>query len=416
MPDSRRAAGIRTVEAHNWEEYAGLLGPDRAQDVAYAGEELLAILEAYKGAWADFDKSRSMKRWEAAHYGGADTTAAAYYLQEKQTEKFAPFLKSWAQENGLSGKVTGTIYELFIRNVLPDQAPEERVLMRSVDQLLDQIRPSPDGKTLAFASLQTFPEEFRLQVIPAAGGQPILVDSDAMQADWTPDGQQLVYAKASGNLKGGAKDPTLGSISRRRIRDQAGTILTELGTTEDLAGIVFVPFSSRVACLPDGRILFAALAMRLPALDKDMPKTASLFTLQPDRGPTIKRVVSEKAEKQLPARVDCFLLSPDSTKAAIPGEKGELAIVSLASGEITKIQGPLPDYDDPKKLANDSVKPMLPSWRSNKEFSYLVGRGAAGGSISRAEIALRKIGGEPRVISKAWPNAMTDSFLPRLKD
>ncbi|HEY2343101.1 MAG TPA: hypothetical protein VGH90_08745, partial [Chthoniobacteraceae bacterium] len=315
--------------------------------------------------------------------------------------------KSWGKGTGEDNKVTGTISELFIRNVLPGQDPGERLLLRTVDQLV-AIRPSPDGKTLAFASLQAQPENLRLEVIPAAGGQPIPVDSGAIQADWTPDGQQLVYAKSSGDLKGAATEPRLGSISRRRVRDEAGAILTELGGTEELASITFVPFNSHVACLADGRILFAAVATRLPALQKDMPKSASLFVLQPDRSPAIRRIVSENA--------DYFVLSPDSKQAAIPGEKGALAIVSLATGEMTKIQGALPDYEETKKLADESVDPMLPSWRNNKEISYIAGRGTLGAGKERSEIVLRRIGGEARVISKSWPNAMTDKFLPRPKD
>jgi hypothetical protein len=237
----------------------------------------------------------------------------------------------------------------------------------------------------------------------------------------------LVYARPKTNSKSNddeldveSNEAQLGSITRRRIRDDKGALLAELGNPEDLTGLLFVAGGNRVACLPDGRILFSALDMRLPALDKDVPKIATLFMLQPDRGPTLKRVVAEKTQKQLPGRVDKFVVSPDSTRVAISGDDGSVAVVSLESGQVTPLQGPIDLYQDSKKQeTNDdkirAAEAPLPAWRNATEFSYAIGPGSRGGSPHRGEIVLRKLGSEPHAISKSWPDEMTNQFLPRPK-
>ena len=137
----------------------------------------------------------------------------------------------------------------------------------------------------------------QLKIIGTEGGDPVLVSISPTQADWTPDGQQLVYA-GTDTAKG--SDARLGSISRRRVCDEKGQILPEPEQEENLVGILYVKEQTPVACLPDGRILFATLALQLPLLDKDTPKNATLFILRPDHALSLKRVVSEKAQKQLP--------------------------------------------------------------------------------------------------------------------
>jgi hypothetical protein len=44
-----------------------------------------------------------------------------------------------------------------------------------------------------------------------------------------------------------------------------------------------------------------------------------------------------------------------------------------------------------------------------------VGAGEIVAGPRRAEVVLRPMGGTPRAISQTWPDALTDSFLPRPK-
>ncbi len=49
MPDSRRVLAVRMVKARDWDEYAPLLGPERAMAVIRAAEELLILGNRFQG-------------------------------------------------------------------------------------------------------------------------------------------------------------------------------------------------------------------------------------------------------------------------------------------------------------------------------------------------------------------------------
>ncbi len=409
LPDSKHAVGVRQTKARDWADYAGLLGKERADGMVRAAEELLSIMQANTGAWKDFAETEPMKRWTAAHH---DLTLGVvlYCLNQIHAEAAAPLLKAWRAEEKDENELIGPIYELISGDAFSVEPSTAHILLRSVDEIAS-LRPSPNGKVVAYAV--DSPDGPQLQIIGAEGGDPVLISASPSQADWTADGQQLVYAGTSDSGKGDAR---LGSICRRSVCDEKGQILPELGKEESLIGILYLQAQSPVACLPDGRILFATLALQLPLLDKDVPKKPTLFILRPDHAPSLKRAVSEKVQMQLPDRVDQFVVSPDSKHVAILGDGYELAVLSLETGDITQLQGKRKASGKSEKFANTAdLEDMVPSWRTAKELCYVVPHGAKSGGPRRAEVVLHKLGGEERAISKSWSDEMTDSFLPRLK-
>jgi len=406
MPDSRHAVGVRSTDAHSWEEYAALLGKERADAVASGAEQLLPIIRAYKGDWDKFDQDETVQQWTSSHKD-AEGSATVLYLAEKHADVIAPALEAWKKSGEKS--TTASIYTLGIRSVLPGEDPDEHVLLRSADSI-SAVTPSPDGTAIAF--VMSSPNGPSLRVIVAGGGDVLTVADGPTQAAWMPDSKQLVFARP--NSAGKDQDATLGSITRAQIRGDNGELL--LKSTEDLAGILFAQNRSSVACLPDGRILFTTFAIQLPALDKDMPKTATLFLLQPGESSSIMHLLSPQMEKLLPDRADAFVLSPDAKHIAVPGENGEVAVISLEKGEVTSLQGKAWDLSETKNFHNQTRPlPLIPSWRGPDELCYVAAQPDKNGEPSRGELVLQKLGATPRIISHSWSDAMTDAFLPRPK-
>lgn len=421
MPDSHRVLTVRAVKAKNWSEIAPLLGVERAQSVVRAADELLGIIRTYRGDWSEFGEDPRFKPWSghldfAAQYSiGSGSSSAGWegittvlaYLRERHAAEIAPLLqtKEMADESDSAAE----IYELFVRNVLPGEAPAEQLLLRSADRI-SWAAPSPDGRMIAF--VRNEPVRPALYIVSSQGGDPVPVDEGAAQAAWTLDGQSLVYQKTKAPFSAVEKQAQLGTLTRRHVRDAAGAVPAKLTDAEDLAGVLFSNDQNRVACLPDGRILFVSAEISLPAVETGREPT--LFALRPGATRAIERVVSDDGQKKLPGRVDRFTVSPDGRHVALPGDNGEVAVLSLETGEVTEIGGIVADYRDSSKYENSASAPV-PAWRTGGELCYIVPAGDAAGGARRAEVVLQPLGGVPRAISRTWSDELTKGFLPRPK-
>ena len=413
MPDSQRVLAVRGVKAKNWSEIAPLLGVERAQAVMRAADDVLRWMKEYHGDWSKFgDDDQRMKAWMehmdfVAQYAdqGAGATLALAYLRERHAAEVAPLVEAEVVGDDAMPK----IHELLVRHVLPGAAPAEQILLRSVDTL-SWARPSPDGRMIAF--VRNEPERPALCIVSAEGGDAVPVDAGAAQAAWTPDGAALVYQKTTAPFTAVEQQAQLGTLTRRQVRDAAGAVPAKLAEAEDLAGVLYAKEHSRVACLPDGRILFVSSELSLPAVETS--REMSLFALQPGATRVITRMVSEASQPNLPARIDRFSVSPDGRHVALPGSNGEVAVLSLESGEVTEIQGEVANYRDSSKYENSASEPA-PSWRNASELCYIVPAGDAAGSARRAEVVLQPLGGARRTISREWSDELTTGFLPRPK-
>jgi len=422
MPDSRRVLALHAVKARSWDEYAPLLGPERAPAVIRAANELLTMIRAYQGDWSKFgDGDPKVEEWAkhldfAAQYstgqssftvGPSQFTMPIVYLRDRYAQDVTPLLEAGQMPNDESDP---EVFRLVIRNVLPSDASSEQALVQTADAIT-WVSPSADGRTVAFVCNE--PVRPVLYVVAVnAESDPVRVDAGVVQAAWSPDGQTLFYQKTTVPFATLEEQAQLGTLTRRRVCDASGAILATPPDSEDLAGILFSNGPNHVACLPDGRVLFAGCAMSLPATET--AREVTLFALRLGAPVTIERVVAPAAQAKLPSRVDRFSVSPDGRFVALPGENGAVAVLSLETGDVTPLQGPIANYKETDKYENSFGVPA-PTWRKADELCYVVGAGDVLTGPRRAEVVLRPIGGTPRVISQSWPDALTDAFLPRPK-
>src|ERR1019366_5599255 len=170
---------------------------------------------------------------------------------------------------------------------------------------------------------------------------------------------------------------------------------TEFPPAKDLVGLLLSEKMTRVACLPDGRILFAAAPVHLPSITADMPGDLTLFALPSGATQSVISVVLPTDIEHLPNRADRFVLSPDKKKVAIPGNAGQVSILFLDSGKLVPLQA-----DNVYTNTQDSDQ-LIPSWRNANEIALAVPVGDPSGSSNRVEVILANLGGGKTTISRS---------------
>jgi hypothetical protein len=239
-----------------------------------------------------------------------------------------------------------------------------------------------------------------------------LVEVGVTQADWSPDGQDLFYARTAASTDALRENMQLGTIARRRVCSPTGQLLAKFDAGTNLADVfISAQAETRVAVLSESRLLFATAEVKLPSVSDAMPTPPALFTLTLGQTPVIEPVAPPDQAALLPKRLDRFVVSPDHRKVAVPGDQGELALLDLATGRVTPLQGAIDLYN-----GNNAPSPMLPAWRGAGELCYVVPSGQAADSSNRCEVALVSIASTnspKRILSQSWPKSMTGRFLQK---
>ena len=181
-------------------------------------------------------------------------------------------------------------------------------------------------------------------------------------------------------------------------------MLTTLPDAEELAGTAFQN-ELRVRCLRDGRILFATIELQLPCTSVDMPQRAGLFAIDPGRQPGVTRLVPRSTEGELPDAMLLFEVSPDERHVSVPGGDGQVAVLTLATGQAWQV------------LSTKEVDHLrtVPTWRTSDELCFAVVPGPEG-EKERAQIALARLDwkaqtAEQQIVSADWPDAAVTDFL-----
>ena len=431
LPDSRRVLVVRRVPAESWAEYAALLGEERLPIVVEAAAELARLIAEHQDALAEFDGTPGFKIWrENLETRGGQMEAVLYYLDAVRPGLLDPLMEASAKRDADAARKesggadagkpepTGAtireqigypkIQELHIRSVAASGVSDDRLLIRLADEM-GLLAVSPNGRAVAFVREES--ADLRLYVMALEpGAQPVLVQSGADFAAWSPDGQDLAYSKSSipRRLQHEKDGLGLGSIARRRVCTPDGSIIAEPEPGEDVAGLILPEYPARVAWLPDGRILFAGAKFTLPATTQNLPNGLTLFALRLQPAPLVEQLIADTVPSRLTERVNYFTVSPDGKKVAVLGNAGAVSVLALDTRTFSTLQDSSPQFT--KKGNDDSM--LVPAWRNADELTYLVPAGDRAGSAERAEVVIASLRGGKRAISKAWPDSAN---LPRLE-
>ncbi len=382
LPDSQRLVVARERAVRDWATLSPILGA-RGPVVAQRAAEVLAQLQ--RGASSGVAMMDLRDRDHAVKLCLRDLHGAEIKPRLSESE-----WRDWAA-------IEVSVTDLQLVHLIGDKLVPGPVLHRGLGTITD-IRPAPAPVNLVAWTQEWIDhkDDHELCVISLAGGTPAEAVARYVGGypDWTADGRSLVYIEATKRGEGENDDAdVLGVLCRRRVVDAAGALqLAE--KPEYLGGLVF-NFFTHVRCLRDGRILFNSAEMMLPVAAADVggEQREQLFALDPDRQSTLVRVVPRRSESELPQALSFFEVSPDERQILIGGMKNEVALLTVATGEVTRIQ-------DGAKTTYQGV----PAWRRPGEFTYVKRMsGQKNAQPDRpAEIVLRR-GKEETALSASWP-------------
>ena len=381
--DSRRIAFVRLDQCTNWNGLAAILKPQTLESIRRDATGLMAKLRS--GAAKEVLESEKKEL-------GKDVLAARMMCLRDQTQE--PLLlpmrteQEWKElEVDVSTLVVATAGEGTLQ-----AGPGIDTEIGSIEEL----RVSPNGVGIAFTV--SAENGARLLVCGSEpGATPQLITSrGAGYPDWTADGNSLVYVAAANTNC--SDDVLLAVLARRQIFGEGGQWIPN-ASQEDLAGLVFNS-GTRVRCLQDGRILFSSEEWRLPVTTNDLPQREQLFALDPERQSTLTVLVPHSTHEQLPASLSLFEVSPDGKRVAIGGDKGAVAILTLASGNVEVLQ-----------TSSDTDLKTLPTWRSANELCYIAPQtqGARTNALTWEVVLVGN--GKTNAISRPWPDKVRKGLL-----
>jgi hypothetical protein len=396
LSDSKRLVVAHKVTLTTWKDVAAVLPPERRQKIEDLSAALRRQVFAFTGDWDKFKPDQP-----AENQG--DLPLALMCLRD---EKGQGLREKLGAKYDMLGQLRVDTQHLA---VCPAAADAKLGPTLAIALTCMNPQGSPDGKTISYCGdfLAQSLAEPALIVVPAAGGGAprVVAQRTALWSGWSPDGRYIAYAAANGPKQGDAL--RLGTVTRSRVTADDGQLLPggEDFPREDLAGILFAEYD-KVACLGDGRILFVSVQTELPATTRDMPQQLSLFTVDPRQPTTVTRVLPRDAQaKLLNKALMYFSVSPDGKRAAIPGPKGELSVVTLESGVLEEIV----TKAGPQDVA------ALPTWRSNDELCFVAPSDSSLCTTGKPEFVLVKLtpkgAGPAQCLSKDWPKNVRDGLL-----
>jgi hypothetical protein len=386
MSDAKRYVAATTEKAGAWKDLEPLLIAEDKEGILRLAKDMRAEILA----GGPPDKLKCVK-----DQPNEDILAAKIYLRDCDSEGLAKKLGSFWQEYQSASRDIFAIRICEISNAATQPA---QVIAKSAYPVMS-IRAAAHGKAVAWSVDKKGGKNSRTElfVAPADGaGKPVTVSPlcDGY-FDWSPDGRSLVYIAPEGS----AKDTLLGRVQRSEVCAADGTLLKAVPAPVTLAGVF--KGTSRVRCLQDGRVIFASLEVELPTTENDLPDKANLFAFDP-RQATLTRLLTRQAQSAVPDLVDFFSVSPDGTRVCIPGEKGEVAVVELATGKVDVIVAK--PAEGGAKGGKEQKLRTVPVWRATGELCLMVPPAHPLGSPNRTEIILWQAADKARCLSKDWPD------------
>ncbi len=378
LPDGQGLVLVRALPVTTWAAGARLLP---SNEVATVEALARGLLDTVKGALAaaDGDADAVEKNFikPLSLSPGDYLMPALVCLHDTHTEALRQLVRSAKNNAEMEKALTGpheiTVHEL---TVYPLTGGAPLVLERTLLGL-SAPRPAPAAPVVAFL------RGAELVVAPLVGGTNRLVAADKVVGsfDWAGEGKALVYAAQVAD-KWEASAVNLYRIERRTVLDEHGALVG--GAVQPLAQAA-ANFEPRVQCLPDGRVLFASLAMQLPASSDAKPAAHFYLVRDAASAPT---VIPTPAEA-LPQDLGAFAPSPDGRRIALVSSGDDkVSVVDVASGAVETVA--------PPRIGKSRT---LPAWRGTNAL-YFAAYPAA--EATRPEWLRWSPGAAPQVISRAW--------------
>jgi hypothetical protein len=377
LPDGKSLVLVRSISVTTWAEGARLLP---SNEVATVEALARGLLDTAKGALAAAGNDAAAveeKFIKPLNITPSEFVIPAliclYDSHKAEVEQLVHSAKNNSEmEKALTEPHDFTIHELAI---YPVGGGAPLVLERSLKDLTAP-RICPAQPLVAYL------RGADLMVAPLASGTNRLVAAEKAVGhfDWTPDGKTLVYAvQLSEKWDTGAIN--LFCLNRRVVvSEQGGLVLGEVQALAQAAA----NFEPRIRCLPDGRVLFAGLALQLPAAAEAKPP-ARFYLINGSAAP----VAIATPAGALPVDLAAFAPSPDGKRiAVVSAGSDEVKLVEIASGAVETISS-----------QQRGKSRALPAWRGTNELFFAAFPSA---DAQRPEWLRWSSGAAPQVISGAW--------------
>jgi len=396
LSDSNRFAAATMEKLATWNDLEPLLSKEDKDRIIPLAEDMREdILKAKQVALGKLESVQGKDE--------NDVLAARMYLRDRRAADLAEKVGDAWKEFESAAREYGVIRMWEIAGAEVKPGP---ILAKSLSGVASIRIPSHE-KAIAWSAPMSGKMDgspANLFVVAADGtGIPRLVAGPCnWYFDWSPDGRSLVCAVPEGEDAG--KGAMLLKIERREVCAADGTVLQKPGDAQTLAVGAFGGMT-RIRCLQDGRILFSSTELQLPMDPNDAPAKGNLFAIDPSRQATVARLLPHSSQAEVPDALDFFSVSPDGARVCIPSDKGEAAVVDLATGEVHTIVG------KPKDESSKQGLITVPVWRAGGELCLIVPAGHPLGSPNRPEVILWSGPGKVRLLSKDWPDEVIDGLV-----
>ncbi len=217
----------------------------------------------------------------------------------------------------------------------------------------------------------------------------------ALYPAWSNDGSSIVYAAKE--AASGDDGIFVGKLISAQVTDGNGLLVDKVESTYTVAGMV-MSIWTKVRVLPDGKVLFPSLDMRLPIVPDDVPEQMDMYVYDPGINAGISRVgIKDKLQKISGYDLNFFEVSTDGRYASLVDHDGRVAVLDLKNGEVTVI-------------VNEAVHQLgcVPVWRNATELTYLSKVKENG--KSRNVVMCWDVESGERELSKGWPEEVVSGF------
>ena len=394
LPDSGSLMVLREIPVPTWQDAARLLPPEETATVEALTRGMVDVVRGALAAANGDASAVTEKFFKPLDIQSANKVLPILLcLHDTQTLALRKMIRG-ARNTGdwekfMSESVKLSVNELSILPLAADRMTgTPTILERTLDDLSDP-RPSPTTPVVAFLRRDV------LTVAPLNGvtNRICVAEKVTGSFDWTADGKSLVYPVRL-TEKWELSAINLVRIERRGVADAAGAPAPGPALPLALASVAFTP---RVRCLPEGQVLFASLALQLPA-PAEMAQEARLFLIDPAHGTNSAPVAIPSPSGTLPTDLAGFVPSPDGRRIAIVEYGSDVVtVLDRVSGSVEVIS--------PKRNGKSRT---LPAWRGTNELYFAA---LPQTNSTRSEWMRWSKGSAPQVISQQWKDESVKGLI-----